>query len=59
VKNAREHAEELSLITPSKTVVPVLICLDTGKLILGCPVEFEEFLNQLKNIVKSSSLNNN
>jgi len=44
VVDARERKEELLWITGGRPTVPVLLDPETGRVMVGCPVEFEEFL---------------
>lgn len=53
VRDAREHKKEVLWLTGGRPVVPVVVELASGRLMVGCPIEYEEFVKKLKHVIGS------
>ena len=51
IKDARKHKKELLWITGGRSVVPVILGSKTGKIMIGCPVDFKEFTSEFKHVI--------
>lgn len=51
IRYAEDELDYFLWLTNGKTVVPILVNHENGKVMIGCPVDYSEFLRELKRIV--------
>ncbi len=51
IKYAEDELDYFLWLTNGKTVVPILVNLENGKVMIGCPVDYNEFLREIKRLV--------
>lgn len=51
VKNYKEHIEDILMLEAGSSLVPLVWNKKNNKIIVGCPLEYEDFLAKLKDLI--------
>jgi len=51
IRDARDHKKEVLWLTGGRAVVPVIVEPVSGRLMIGCPVDYEEFVRELERVI--------